>query len=287
MEWNGAENMKVGLLPIGEPGIYRSLLLPEVADALAVGEPITALVVSLDGKAFGAIAGYLENNNFRITSLYVVPEYRRRGGGRLLIETLIRITENKALGIKFRFTTTSKEHETLVHFLDALGFEQKYDKGLGVYLTTVGKLANSNYFKGCKERIGVPFSDLDKRILISAEKYAKRYHNELPTGGLMSKLIDKDVSFATVQNDKLVSYLIVDHSWSEGLSLCAVCVDKSQPQELYELLRSCIAAMREKYPPETKYVTRAFKKEGVLIKDKLFSGVFERISYSYSYSLLQ
>ena len=32
--------MEIGILPLEEPGVFRSLLLPETADALAAGEPV-------------------------------------------------------------------------------------------------------------------------------------------------------------------------------------------------------------------------------------------------------
>jgi len=34
--------MDIGFLPKGDPGVFRSLLLPETADALAAGEAVTA-----------------------------------------------------------------------------------------------------------------------------------------------------------------------------------------------------------------------------------------------------
>lgn len=71
--------MIVGVLPPGDPGFFRSFLLPETADALAAGEPVTALTLSDDATGVGAMAGHLEDGRFQISSLYVAPDYHREG----------------------------------------------------------------------------------------------------------------------------------------------------------------------------------------------------------------
>ena len=83
--------MQIGVLPPGEPGVFRSLLLPEAADALARGEALTALGLTENGLALGAAAGYLENSQFQLISLYVAPAYRQRGGGRMLVDALLEL----------------------------------------------------------------------------------------------------------------------------------------------------------------------------------------------------
>lgn len=76
--------MYIAVLPPGDPGVFRPLLLPETARALAAGEPVSALALMEGDLALGVLAGYLEDGIFRITSLYVSPHYRRCGGGRML-----------------------------------------------------------------------------------------------------------------------------------------------------------------------------------------------------------
>lgn len=279
--------MKVGILPLEEPGIYRSLLLPEVADALADQEPLTALVVTLDETAFGAVAGYIEGNRFKILSLYIVPEYRRKGGGRLLIETLMSQAKDTVMGIEINFTTTEEEHETLHPFLETLGFVQENNRGLATYLTTVGALADSKFFKNCKAKVGIPFSELDKYILTSESKRAAISFDELPKGGLQSERVDRDISVATIHNQKITSYITIDCISPDLLLLSALRMDKSNPKEFFELMRSFVARTRDKYSPDTKYVVQIVREEGLAIKEKLLPTEMKQISFSYYRSLME
>ena len=48
---------RLAYYPRGEPGVFCSLLLPEVAKALDAGEPVTAFGLAQDQIAVGALAG--------------------------------------------------------------------------------------------------------------------------------------------------------------------------------------------------------------------------------------
>ncbi|MBQ9442780.1 MAG: GNAT family N-acetyltransferase [Lachnospiraceae bacterium] len=65
-------------------------LRPEVETVLKKGLPVTAYAAACDGTIAGAIAGAIDNEVFEIWSLYVDPEYRRRGVGSALIQTPLR-----------------------------------------------------------------------------------------------------------------------------------------------------------------------------------------------------
>ncbi|MCD8325687.1 MAG: GNAT family N-acetyltransferase [Lachnospiraceae bacterium] len=136
--------INVGVIPVGNPGVFCSLLLPEAADALAAGEPLTALglIQEEDELAVGAVAGYLiEENTSQIISLYVAPDYRRQGAGRLLMETLTGLLDEIQTGIRIDFTVTRKEHEDLEAFLKALGFQDDTNNDENIYLASLESLS--------------------------------------------------------------------------------------------------------------------------------------------------
>ena len=80
--------MELGYISEDSLPVFQSLLLPVAAEAIKNGEPLTALGVSEDGCACGALAGFLRDNDFQIVSLYVAPDWRRKGGGDMLFDAL-------------------------------------------------------------------------------------------------------------------------------------------------------------------------------------------------------
>lgn len=245
--------MKLGCLPLGEPGAFRSLLLPETADALAAEEPLTALALTEGELAVGAAAGCLEFGRFLITSLYVAPAYRRRGGGRLLVETLKTLCAPYVGALEFRFTATQEEHDTLPPFLTALGFAEEPDNGENIYLTTLERAAASPFFSGAGK--GTPLSALSRGQLSLMEKAAHAAGAPWPEGGV-SKL-DAEVSVAVLDGSEPRAFVVFDHSFPGALTLAAAWSADRDPTVLPALLRSAVALAKEKYPPETAVAVQA------------------------------
>lgn len=246
--------MIVGVLPPGDPGVFRSLLLPEAADALAAGEAVTALTLTEDTVAVGALAGHLEDGRFQITSLYVAPDYRREGGGRMLLERLAQVLEGHASSIEISFTTTQEEHEMLLPFLEVMGFRAKKHHGETTYLTTLAAALRNSFFKVAKA-VGTPFSQIDAWLLTAASKAAMLSGAPLPVGGLNGKAVDPDVSIAVVIKDLVQAYIAFDTAWAGGLTLSAV--SSKTPTLLPGLLTSAAQHVRKKYPPETRLAVQA------------------------------
>lgn len=275
--------MIVGVLPSGEPGVFRSLLLPETANALAAGEPVTALALTQDDVAIGAVAGYLENGRFQISSLYVAPDYRRCGGGRMLLEELFWILDGHASGMDIRFTVTQPEHRTLIPFLEAIGFDKGRDNGETIYLTTLGKAVETPFFAVKTKGPETPFSELSDGTLSLMSKAAMVANAPLPEGGLLAKTVDREISAAHISGSKADAYVIFDTSWSGGLTLSAAWSGSKDPTVLPLLLRSAVARMREKYPPETQIAVQAVNTASAALIRTLLPGA-ETISYNYSCS---
>ena len=129
--------MKLGYTTSEHLPHFASLMLPEAVQALERGEPLVALGLTEQTVACGALAGYLEGSRFQIISLFVAPDYRRRGGGRLLVETLLELLADngQAAGVELSYTDTAPDHQSLAPFLEALGFCQENDRGENIFLT--------------------------------------------------------------------------------------------------------------------------------------------------------
>ncbi len=246
--------MELGILPIGEPGVFRSLLLPEAADALAAGEPLTAVALTEDALAVGAAAGYLEAGRFLITSLYVAPAYRRRGGGRRMVETLRSLSAPYAGAMELRFTATMEEHDTLPPFLTALGFAEEADGGENIYLTTLERAAASPFFSGGKSS-GTPLSDLSRGQRSLLEKAAYAAGVPWPEGG--DTQIDETVSVAVLEGSEPTAFVVFDRSFPGALTLAAAWSAASDPTVLPTLLRTAMARAQKLYPAETPLAVQA------------------------------
>lgn len=264
--------MEIGILPLEEPGVFRSLLLPETADALAAGEPVTALALTENGLALGAAAGYLENGRFLVSSLYVSPDHRRRGGGRLLVETMSQLAAPYAGAMEIRYTSTREEHETLPPFLTAMGFREEPDNGENIFLTTLGTVADTPFFSGAGKSFGTPLSELNPGALSLTEKAALAAGAPLPEGGVTAAGVDRDVSVAAFEGSEPKAFVLLDHSFPGALTLAAAWSASRNPAVLPMLLRSAMARAREKYPPETPLTVQAINNTSAALIRALLPG---------------
>ena len=264
--------MEIGVLPLGDPGVFRSLLLPRVVDALTEKEPVTALGLTENGLALGAAAGYLDQGRFLINSLYVAPDYRRRGGGRLLMETMAKLATGFCGGMEISFTVTRDEHEALPPFLTALSFQRENDNGENIYMTTLGEAAASSFFSGAGKSFGSPLSALNPGALSLAEKTALAVGAPLPEGGLSAANVDRESSVALFQGCEPQAYVVLERGPSGGLTLSAAWSGTKDPTVLPRLLRSAMARAREKYPPETTLTVQAINQSSVALIRALIPG---------------
>lgn len=272
--------MKIGVLPPGESGVFCNLLLPEVSNALSAGEPVTALALTQDDIAVGALAGYLENGRFQIASLYVAPDYRRCGGGRMLLEALLRELDGYAFGVEINFTVTQAEHNTLLPFLEVMGFVRQPDNGKTIYVTTLGEVLKSSFFATGSKNTGIPFSQLNEGSISRLKKAAIVANAPLPEGGLSAKTVDRDISVAYINGNKQEAFIIFDTSWSGGLTLSAAWSASKYPMVLPGLLRSAATRAQEKYLPETKIAVQAVNGASVALIRALLPEA-EAVAHTY------
>lgn len=274
--------MEIGILPLQEPGVFRSLLLKQTADALANGEPLTAIGLTEGDLAVGAAAGYLEKGRFLVHSLYVAPEYRRRGGGRLLIETLKDLCKPYAGGMELRFTSTKEEHETLPPFLTAMGFEREADRGENIFLITLRETAKTRFFSGAGKNIGKPLSEVSRGTLSLLEKGAYAAGAPWPEGGVFAAGVERDISVVAFEGSELRSFVLFDRSFPDALTLAAAWSIDPNPALLPSLLRSAMARAAEKYPPETRLAVQAINPASAALVRALLPNA-DPISHTYVY----
>ena len=253
--------MELGWIGPESLAVCRSLLLPAAAEALERREPLTALAVTEDGLALGALAGHLEDGSCVIDSLYVSPEHRRRGVGRRLVEGLegLLAEGSEAAELRLSYTVTLPEHEAMAPFLAALGFAPEEDEGENIYFATLEQAADGPLFRrtggGSKEIL--PFARVDGALLTRADRTAWQQGAPMARGLLTDARTDKEVSCALVRAGRVEAFVAFDHSCCQRLTLACAWSGGGGPAALAGLLQEAFRQAREKYPPETPLAIQA------------------------------
>ena len=114
----------IGLVTADSIGFFEDFLPAQTVKDVKKGESTVVIGLTTDEKACGVIAGYMEKkDSFLVEGFYVHPEVRRRGGGTLLLDTLIEQLNavDRGIAVKLFFTEDSDETEALYDFLIARG----------------------------------------------------------------------------------------------------------------------------------------------------------------------
>ncbi len=114
---------------------FEDLLTDEAKEDLEADRDCICLGLTSEGKSCGAIAGAMEDEDlFRITSFYVVPQLRRMGGGTILFDTLMdglyEMDDEIAVTMEFS-DEAGDEAEALMAFMDLMGIPEADNSGRG------------------------------------------------------------------------------------------------------------------------------------------------------------
>ena len=273
--------MRIGYVGPKHLESFSSLLLPHIAQAAKNGEPICIIGAAKDNVACGAAAGYMSDGVFKLASLYVAPDYRRRGCGRMMMEGLFELLE--AAPVEISFAVTEKEHEELHDFLYAMGFSKVDDEGQTILVTTVGDIARAPFFnQTAKTSDSVKFFEELSRFQISeAQRDAVFNDVPIPEGGLLGSGIDKSLSCAILEGSKVRAFVIFDRSFCNELTLASAW-SNSSPTALPMMLLAAENRLAKCYLPETKLVMQAVNSTSAKLVKKLVPEA-KSISFTYLY----
>lgn len=131
------------------------------------------LGLTSEGAACGALAGhFIDDTLFKVDSLFVAPEARNRGGGTLLLETLLdRLHEDDpTIAVKIAFLEMDQDTEDLYDFLLGNGFvEGESDKN--IYLISLEDFNEDRGFViGGDSDSFEAFENVSKKELLELDK---------------------------------------------------------------------------------------------------------------------
>jgi GNAT superfamily N-acetyltransferase len=253
--------MELGYISANNLSAYRSLLLPRAARAIGRGEALTAVGVAEGSLACGALAGFLEDGCFRIVSLYTAPDYRRKGGGRLMLDALADILNGLpgAGAMRADYAATEPEHEILAPFLERMGFAPTDRRGRGVYFFTLGQAAASPLFAG-DAPAGAnirPFSRIPNICLAKAGLRAGELGVPMSDATLTGAEIDRDISVALLQDNDVTAFLAFDRSFVGRLTIGGAWAAGAGLMAMPAMLRGAFSRAMDKFPPETEMAAQA------------------------------
>lgn len=244
-----------------------SILLPqEIVAAMKEGEPYSALLLVDKEEAVGAIAGKIADNELLIESIYVEESSRGKGGGRLLLDSLLSGCRGLCYGVKVCFSAVNEDMEKMAGFFGAMGFREKdggYDQ---VYMADLKDLEKSSFVK--VKGKGTSFSDVNSRILRNLSSDALRNGWPLPRHGLFSEFVDNELSMVRMEDDKVKAYAVVEHL-SGYLSLSALKCGEKAGMELASLLAAVWNRAAEKEGKDQKLIVHTINKASYRIANTL------------------
>ena len=241
---------------------FSSFLLPGARRLMEKGEPVTALGYVDKDTACGAICGMLTGRRFKITSLYVSPEKRQDGiGGELLLMIKVLVKPFSDV-ITTDFTVTEEEHIWLCKMLEIYGFKRRSPVGSAVYKTTVANLLEGGLFeRDFGEDLFPSFSDVDKSMLLEAEKIATERGLPIPEKGFLCPSVDMHCSTIQMRKDDLKAYVAVEENHDGSLLISGVSNCTDNPMIVMKILHDAALKASQSYPYETKVFMQAVNEE--------------------------
>jgi GNAT superfamily N-acetyltransferase len=252
--------MEIGYISANNLSVYRSLLLPQAARAIEQGEALTAVGVTEGRLACGALAGFLEDGCFQIVSLYMAPDHRRKGGGRLMLDALADILNDLpgAGAMRADYAVTEPEHDALAPFFERMGFAPIDRRGQDVYFFTLGQAAASPLFAGdasVSANIRA-FSQIPNIYLAQADFRARELGVPMSEATLISAGIDRDISVAVLQDKNVTAFLAFDRSVGGRLTIGSAWAGAG-PMVMPAMLRCAFSLAMSKFPSETEMAAQA------------------------------
>ena len=264
--------------------IFEDLIADSALDKIKEEEnTITLGLVSDDDKAVGALSGFLFEDTFYITSIFVDPDYRNNGGGRLLMDTLMESMTDEEIIICVEFMTEDVYKDGLANFFECIEFTAD-DDGFGAYSANANDIAKDPIFTDAKydkleENIS-SFSKIDTAILESLNEFAINNFLPLPQDGLFSESVDKDISVAHINGAGVIdAYLVVDNS-IEYMPTVAGIYNDTDARVLSGMLRHAMRLCHLKYPMGVEIAFAPVNGDSMSIMQKLAPDA-TKLSYKY------
>ena len=267
---------------------FGFLVAPDVIEDIKNGDGTTGFVVKNDMYFVGALCGrFVSPQKYRITSIFVSPDVRRRGVATFMMETLYSILPDHGMDIIMDVQRTTKDGVALCSFMESIGFEEYYSEDNALYVTdfvSVGTLKVS-----AAKDTDVRFFAMIPQSAFYNFVPAEGEFAPLPEGGFFDEAIDRNLSVGILRDGRLIAYAIVETYDSNSLLLHSLYVEEGESKTLLMTLVATLKdAAEKKFDTDSKlyiptanermaeFVEKLFPKKGLSQGSILFRKEFNR-----------
>lgn len=235
---------------------FAPLLTPLAVEGIKAGKDTQGFVVKEGSHHVGALAGgFTDEGIYEISSLFVLPDFRKQGVGELLLDTLYHVLEGIPAEVRVSFASVDEDDKALEEFLDHEGFDEYRESDEQTYRVSLASLANTK-LKEEKPKVVYPsFAEVPKKVFTAFEKEAgeKAAFLPMPEGGFLAKEVDSECSTAIVKDGKLKAYAVIEKLPEDALMLSSLYVsEEEKPTSLLRLLRCTLGKLLETYEEDTE-----------------------------------
>lgn len=273
--------MEVTIIDKGNIHFFKSLLIPEAVQMLIEGKPLFALGLIDNGVACGALAGGPYENVFTILSLFVAPDYRRKGGAALLLQTLEDLTLriDELYEIRAAFSVISEEHRLIEGFLKSSGFTFERENE-SIKEIRLGALKDIPFFSVRSVETEVEkLSALPKSLLRELDRSMRAGDGAPLPVPLDHAEFEPDLSLCVLSGGHIDSFVLFDHSSCGLLTLAyAFSGTKRGTAVFSSMLKAAFHNAQEKYSDDTRIIIHTVTPLSEALVEKLAGG--EQISRS-------
>ncbi len=277
------------------------LLPEEVTKSLKEGMPVTVFAAIEDDLAVGTIAGAVDGDTFELISIYVHPDYRRRGIGEALIQRLDELLEGENLPVRAEYTLQDPEGDelqSLDYFLRIQGFTEEEEKLPCWFMGQVRDLKTKpNPAKEPFEDLLPPeelirqqllkedrirekeeeekiraFQEVPEKTLKAAAAEAQSHGAPVPEGGLISPSVDSKISSCVLEEGKVRAYLTAEVLSEDLIKISALYSALPDPRDLMSMIDRTAGELTERYKPEMRIAMLALNRTS----EKLIRYMFDR-----------
>ncbi len=251
-----------------------SFLLEASAVEAIRQEKAQAFCVKKDDRHVGALCGhFVDDREYEILSIYVLPEYRKQGVGEKLLETLGQVLGNQDANVSITFASLTRDEKELLNFLEKMDFEEYQDTDFHLFSITLEELSKTK-LKSEKSKVDYPaFSEVSKDVLEKLSQMKSQGFVPKPTEGFEGPYVDQDLSTVVLKKNTPLAYAVVEKQDDATLMLSSLYVDDPEnPTTLLKLLRCILNKALKKYKEDTVILLPTVNEASLT----MFATIFEK-----------
>ncbi len=239
----------VGYVDTKKPGVFLELVAEDIKERLGSEENLYIIGLTSEEYAAGALVFERIYDRLEVLSLYVAPDFRHRGGSKLLLTALEAIASQLDYIVTASFSMVDDETQLLEEAFINADFQKRKDVDYKTYIVTLADCEEAESLKKIKKNPKIKhFSDITENKLKSYNKQAEEKFAPLPVGGLMAEEVDKEMSALYEENGRIKGYVAIENiTYQNGIRVAAAYNGSDNPLILMWLLKSALSVAEKKY----------------------------------------